>query len=66
MLDVSNAPKTAEPQDEFLAELKEAVRKIVRNRKTSKADKLAAIGMGVKIAAIEHKMDGGEKGFFDK
>lgn len=53
--------------DEFLTQLENAVIKIVKNNKSSKADKLAAINAGVKIAAIKHKISGGDdskEGFF--
>lgn len=63
---MSNVKTDPEPEDKFLVELKTAVRGIIGNRKTSKADKLAAINAGIKIAAIEHKMTDGDKGFFDK
>lgn len=56
-------------EDDFLTELETAVRKIVRSSKASKADRLNAIGQGVKLLAIKHKINGGDsdnKGFFDK
>lgn len=54
--------------DAFLKQLEDAVRAILKNRKASKAEKLSAIGHGVKVAAIKHKINGGsdeEKGFFN-
>lgn len=53
--------------DKFLDDLEAAVRKIIKNNKASKADQLSAIGHGVKLAAIRHRITGGgEKGgFFD-
>ena len=64
---MSDVKTPAEPGDEFLDELEKTVRGMMRNRKTSKADKLAAINAGIKIAAIRHKILGGdEKGFFEK
>jgi hypothetical protein len=55
-------------EDTFLKELEAGVREIIKSRKSSKADKLSAINAGVKIAAIKHKITGGDdgKGFFDK
>ena len=55
-------------EDDFLKELEVAVRKIVKSNKSSKADKLSAIGQGVKLLAIKHKINGGDDkaGFFDK
>ena len=55
--------------DQFLKLLESGVRDILKNRKSSKADKLSAIDKGVKIAAIRHKIAGGgndEEGFFGK
>lgn len=55
--------------DSFLTELETAIRGIIKNRKTSKADKLAAVNAGVKLAAIRHKITGGgaeDEGFFGK
>lgn len=56
-------------EDDLLKDLEAGVRGILKNRKASKADKLAAINAGVKLAAIKHKITGGgddEQGFFDK
>jgi hypothetical protein len=54
--------------DNFLKDLENSVRAIIKNKKSTKADKLSAINAGIKIAAIKHKILGGdsEKGFFDK
>jgi hypothetical protein len=54
--------------DGLLDDLEEAVRKIIKNRKSTKAEKLSAITAGVKVAQIRHKITGGEeeKGFFNK
>ena len=53
-------------EDTFLKELEAGVREIIKSRKSSKADKLSAINAGVKIAAIKHKITGGDDkgGFF--
>jgi hypothetical protein len=54
--------------DVFLQELEDGVRKILKSAKASKADKLSAIGHGVKLALIKHRINGGDDkaGFFDK
>jgi hypothetical protein len=55
--------------DDFLGDLEQAIRKIITNRKSSKADKLSAINAGVRLAQVRHKVNGGEdsdKGFFSK
>lgn len=54
--------------DDFMSVLEAALRGIVKNRKTSKADKISAIREGVKLMAIKNKISlgDGEKGFFDK
>jgi hypothetical protein len=54
--------------DDFLAVLEKGVRDIIKNRKSSKADRLSAINAGVKVAQIRHRINGGddEKGFFGK
>jgi hypothetical protein len=53
--------------DEFLTALENSVRSILRG-KGSKADKLAAINAGIRLAAIKHKVYNGEseEGFFGK
>lgn len=65
---MADAPNGKTKDDDFLSELEEGVRKILRNKKSAKADKLSAINAGVKIAAIRHKISGGEgdEGFFGK
>ena len=54
--------------DNFLKDLENSVRAIIKNKKSTKADKLAALNVGVKLAAIKHKILGGDDkgGFFDK
>ena len=53
-------------EDDFLKTMEDAVRKMLRSK--NKADKLSAIGHGVKLLAIRYKIYGGDdaKGFFDK
>ncbi len=64
MSDVNGNGKT----DDFLIELEKGVLAIIRNKKSSKADKLAAINAGVRLAGIKHKVSGGDQdeGFFGK
>jgi hypothetical protein len=52
--------------DVFLTELENAVRLVLKNRKSKPTDKLAAINAGVRLAAIKHKISNGdpEEGFF--
>ena len=54
--------------DEFLAALEKGVLDIIKNKKSTKADKLSAINAGVRLAAIKHKVQGGDQdeGFFGK
>lgn len=55
--------------DPFLNELEAGVRAILKGKKVSKADKLAAIKVGVTLASIRHKITGAgevEEGFFGK
>jgi hypothetical protein len=65
MTDVKNGEAK---DDDFLAVLEKGVRDIIKNRKSSKADRLSAINAGVKVAQIRHRINGGddEKGFFGK
>jgi hypothetical protein len=52
-------------KDDFLEELELGVRKILKSPKSSKADKLSAIGHGTKLLAIKHRISGeDDKGFF--
>lgn len=54
--------------DGFLAALEKGVLDIIKNKKSTKADKLSAINAGVRLAAIKHKVQGGDQdeGFFGK
>jgi hypothetical protein len=65
MSDVKNGNGSG---DDFLGDLEQAIRKIITNRKSSKADKLSAINAGVRLAQVRHKVTGGDddKGFFGK
>lgn len=61
--------KSGLEEDPFLAKLETAVSDILKNRKSTKTEKLAAINAGVKVAQIKHRINGGaddEKGFFNK
>ena len=58
-------PEAADKDSDFMAVLEQGVRDVLKNRKASAADKLAAVTAGTKLLAIRHKIDGGdEKGFF--
>jgi len=54
--------------DAFLTDLEEGIRLIIKGKKVSKADKIAAINAGVRLAGIKHKISSGEtdEGFFGK
>jgi ribosomal protein S6E (S10) len=54
----------AQVTDDFLKEMETAVRKLLKSK--NKAERLSAIGHGVKLLAIKHKITGGDddKGFF--
>jgi len=56
--------------DKLLKELEKHVLEVLKSRKSTKADKLAAINAGTRLAAIRHKINGSgdeeEKGFFSK
>jgi len=54
--------------EEFLDELEKGITKIIKGPKNSKADKIAAINAGIRLAAIRHKVTVGEpdEGFFGK
>jgi len=56
--------------DKFLKELEDGIRTILKNRKSTGADRLGAINAGVRLAAIKHRIAGSgpdeDKGFFDK
>jgi hypothetical protein len=54
--------------DQFLDFLEEGIKKIVLSRKSSTAEKIAAINAGHRVAAMRYKVAGGdpETGFFDK
>lgn len=66
---MSDAKNGAGGDDQFLAELEAGVRHILKNRKSTKSDKLAAINAGVRLAAIKHRIANGtdqDEGFFGK
>ncbi len=60
--------KTNGSDDQFLKELESGIRKILRNKDATKADKLGAINAGVRLAAIKHRINGASgdesEGFF--
>ena len=63
---MSEMRKIGGSDDVFLTELENAVRAVIKNRRSKPADKLSAINAGVRLAAIKHKISGGdpEEGFF--
>jgi hypothetical protein len=63
---MSEMKKNGSGDDVFLSELENAVRLVLKNRKSKPSDKLAAINAGVRLAAIKHKISNGdpEEGFF--
>jgi len=65
MADIKN---DTDKDEQFLDDLEEGVRKVMSSRKTSSAEKIAAINAGIRLAAIKYKVAGGdpETGFFDK
>ena len=55
--------------EEFLNDLEASIRVILKGRKTTPTEKLAAINAGVRLSAIRHRIGGtddGEKGFFER
>lgn len=51
---VKHSPKS------FVRLLERGVRDVLKDKQASAADKLKAIEVGAKIAAIQHKISGGE------
>lgn len=47
-------------EDDFLADLKAAVRKVIHDEHTSKRDINAAVANGAKLLVIEHKINPAE------
>jgi hypothetical protein len=52
----------------FLDDLEDGIKKVMRSKKSSNAEKVSAINAGIRLAAIRYKVAGGdpEVGFFDK
>jgi hypothetical protein len=52
----------------FLDDLEDGIKKVMRSKKSSNAEKVSAINAGIRLAAIRYKVAGGdpETGFFDK
>ncbi len=54
-----------EAAEDFLDTLENGVRSVIRNKKASASEKVAAIAAGVKVALIRHRISGeDEKSFF--
>ena len=54
--------------DPFLTELERSITTMIKLKKISKAEKIAAINAGIRLAAIKHKVFGSdpEENFFSK
>jgi hypothetical protein len=60
-------PEPKEPEGEFIAVLEKGVRDVLKNRKTTPSERIAAIGVGAKVLMIKFKISGNdEKSFFDQ
>ena len=58
--------KSAEPEPEFLSVLEDGIRGVLKNRKTSSSERIAAITAGSKLLMIKYKISGSdEKSFFE-
>lgn len=61
---MSKTPETVESTN-FMEVLEQGVRDVLKNRKASASDKLAAVTAGTKLLAIRHRIEGDDqKGFF--
>jgi hypothetical protein len=64
--EVKAAPEGTEPESDFLSILEGGVRSVLKSKKATPSERVAAISAGVKVAMIKHRISGdGEKGFFD-
>lgn len=58
--------KPVEQADPLLTALEKGITDVLSNAEATVKDKMAAIAAGVKVAAIKHKISGGDQGgFFD-
>lgn len=59
-----------EPEDTedkaFMDVLEDGVRTVLKNRKASSAERVAAINVGAKLLAIKHRITGGDEDNFFK
>jgi len=65
---MSDANKTeqANGAEPFMDVLEDGVRAVLKNRKTSPSERIAAITAGAKLLMIKHRISGNdEKGFFE-
>lgn len=59
--------KHADPDGAFVDDLERSIKSVIKSRKATPAERVAAITAGVKLLAVKHKISGGdETGFFDK
>lgn len=58
--------KPVEQADPLLVALEKGITDVLTNKDATAKEKIAAITAGVKVAAIKHKIEGGDQGgFFD-
>jgi hypothetical protein len=65
--DEVNKPDEANgASEDFMTTLEDGVKQVLKNRKATASERMAAVQAGVKLLAIRHKISGdGEKGFFE-
>jgi hypothetical protein len=65
---MSDVKTDTDKDEQFLDDLEEGIKKVMRAKKSSNAEKVSAINAGIRLAAIRYKVAGGdpETGFFDK
>jgi hypothetical protein len=52
--------------EDFMTTLENGVKSVLKNKKASASERMAAVNAGVKLLAIRHKIDGNDvKGFFE-
>jgi hypothetical protein len=55
-----------EASADFMTALEEGVRAVLKNRKASASERMAAVNVGVKLLAIRHKISGSDDSEFFK
>jgi len=61
-----NKPDQANGSEAFMAILEAGVTKVLENRKSTAAERMAAVNAGVKLLAIRNKIEGSEDSDFFK